>query len=553
MACLGTVRPVTHSAGLPLLGVGFVLVVLLGVALARRTGLPDPVVLVVAGLGASLLPGIPDLRLPPDVVFLVLLPPLLYRASFLTSPQTLRRHATPIALLAIGLVATTALAVATVLSLVVPGVGFGQGLLLGAIVAPTDPVAAAGVFERLGAPRRVVDLVEGEGLVNDATALVLYSVSLSALVSGSPSALSVVGRLIVAVVGGLGVGLVVGLLVLPLRARIADVGLQLLLSLATPYTAYVLADQAGASGVLAVVTAGVLVGSRGRESAGVRLQVDAFWSLLDLLLNAVLFVLLGLQVRGVLHDVPDLGTGALVLYGASVLGVVVVLRVAWQFVIPPALYLLRSAAGRDAQRSTGFERLLIGWTGIRGAISLAAALALPLDLRGRSLLLYLTVVVVLGTLVLQGLTLPALVARADLTAQDDEHEEQEREARIAMADVALQRIDELERQGKLPDGGAEPIRQVWEHARARAGEGDDPQVDLVRLRLDIARVQGEELERRRPDLSPELARELRQELDLQQVRLGADEARRPRARLGPTGLGGLLKGRRSAGAARARR
>lgn len=512
-----------------LLGVGFALVVLLGVALARRTGLPDPVVLVAAGLGASLLPGTPDLRLPPDVVFLVLLPPLLYRASFLTPPGTLRRYATPIALLAVGLVATTALAVATVLWLVVPGIGFGQGLLLGAIVAPTDPVAAAGVFERLGAPRRVVDLVAGESLVNDATALVLYSVSLSAIVSGNPTVLSVGVRFVVAVVGGLAIGLVVGLLVLPLRARISDVGLQLLLSLATPYTAYVVADRLGSSGVLAVVTAGVLVGSRGRESAGVRLQVDAFWSLLDLLLNAVLFVLLGLQVRSVLQDVPDLGAAALALYGAAVLGVVVVLRVAWQFAIPPVAYVLRAATGRDRARSSNFERLLIGWTGIRGAISLAAALALPLDLRGRSLLVYLTVVVVLGTLALQGLTLPALVRRADLREEDDAHERQERGIRLALADVALHHIEELEARGRLPEGAAEPIRQVWQNARARADDGDDPDVDLVHLRLDIAHAQGEELERRRTELSPELVRELRQELDLQQVRLGGEQARRPRA------------------------
>ena len=512
-----------------LLGVGFGLVVLLGVALARRTGLPDPVVLVVAGVAASFLPGTPDLQLPPDVVFLVLLPPLLYRASFLTSPQVLREHATPIALLAVGLVATTAVGVALVVTWLIPGVSFGEGLLLGAVVAPTDPVAAAGVFQRLGAPRRVVDLVEGESLVNDATALVLYSVALKTLVGHPPSAGLLGLTLVWTVLGGLGTGLAVGLLVLPVRRRVSDVGLQLLLSLTTPYAAYILADRAGASGVLAVVTAGVLVGSRGRETAGVRLQVDAFWSLLDLLLNAVLFVLLGLQVRAVLDGVPRLGAGALIGYGAAVLGVVVVLRVAWQFVVPPIAYGLRAAVGRDGGRSTLFERLLIGWTGIRGAISLAAALALPLELRDRSLLLFLTVVVVLGTLLLQGLTLPALVRRADLTEQDDAQEQQEREVRVALADTALRRIDALEAEGRLPEGGADPVRQLWEHARARDDEGADPEVDLVDVRLEIAHAQGEELERRKADLSPELARELRQELDLQQVRLGADDAPHPGA------------------------
>ena len=513
----------------PLLGVGFALVVLLGLSLARRTGLPDPVVLVTGGLAASLLPGAPRLELPPDVVFLILLPPLLYRASFLTSPRTLRRHVTPIALLAVGLVTSTALAVAAVVSAFVPGIGFGEGLVLGAVVAPTDPVAAAGVFERLGAPRRVVDLVEGESLVNDATALVLYAVALQALTSGRPTVGSVLGQLALAVVGGVGIGLAVGLLVLPIRLRINDVGLQLLLSITTPYTAYVLADELGSSGVLAVVTAGILVGSRNRATAGARLQIEGFWTLLDLLLNAVLFVLLGLQVRSVVTDVPDLGAGRLATYGLIVLLVVVVLRIVWQFVIPPITYRIRSATGRSSGRSSTYERLLIGWTGIRGAISLAAALALPLELRGRSLLIFLTVVVVLGTLLLQGLTLPALVKRADLTEQDGHLEREERETRLALADVALRRLDELESQGRVPAGGGDPLREVWRSARAKAGEGDNPEVDLVEIRLEIASAQGEELERRRSELSPELVRELRQELDLQQVRLGADDAQRPKA------------------------
>jgi Na+/H+ antiporter len=521
---------VQHVALTPLLVLGIAVVVLLGTALARRTSVPDPVVLVAVGLLTSLVPSVPHLQLPPELVFLVFLPPLLYRASFLTPPQTLRQHATAIALLAVGLVATTAVAVGAVVSWLVPGLTFSEGLLLGALVAPTDPVAAANVFERLGAPRRVVDLVESESLVNDATALVLFGLALEAVTSGPPSLGWLGLTLLWTVVGGVGTGLALGLLVLPARERISDVGLQLLLSLVTPYAAYLVADEAGASGVLAVVTVGVIVGSRGRESAGVRLQVDGFWSLLDLVLNALLFVLLGLQVRSVLDDVPDLGVGRLLLYGAVVLAVVVMLRLAWQFVAPPISYGLRALAGRDQQRSTTYERLLIGWTGMRGAISLAAALSLPLDLSGRPLLVFLTIVVVLGTLLLQGLTLPALVRRADLTEQDDAQEQLEREVRVALADVALSRLDELEARGELPGGGADPLRSMWEHARARADHGDDPEVDLVDLRLDIAHAQGEELERRKGDLPPELVRELRQELDLQQVRLGGDDARRPRVR-----------------------
>ena len=195
---------------LALLGLALGVVVLLGVALARRTGLPDPVVLVAVGLAASFVPGVPVLDLPPDLVFFVFLPPLLYRASFLTSPSTLREHATPLALLSVGLVLATAFAVATVASLVVPGIGFAEGLVLGAVVAPTDPVAASGVFARLGAPKRVVDLVEGESLINDATALVLYAVAVEAVVSGPPSAGGAALRLAVSVLGGLAVGVACG-------------------------------------------------------------------------------------------------------------------------------------------------------------------------------------------------------------------------------------------------------------------------------------------------------------------------------------------------------
>lgn len=525
-----------------MLGLGIGLVALLGTALARRTGVPDPVVLVAAGLAASLLPSAPAVELPPDLVFLLFLPALLYRASFLTDPKTLRDNATPLALLSVGLVLLTAGAVAVVASLVVPGVGLAEGLVLGAIVAPTDPVAATGVFSRLGAPRRVIDIVEGESLVNDATALVLYAVAVEAVVSGPPSPGAALGRLVLSVVGGIAVGVVVGLVVLAVRARLADVGLQLLLSLLTPYLAYLPADRLGASGVLAVVTTGVLLGSRsgGRFGAATRLQTGAFWLLLDLVLNAVLFVLLGLEVRQVLDDAPDLAPLALTGSVLVVVGTVVTVRLVWQFVVPPPVYRLKAALGRAPSRSSPRERLVIGWTGMRGAISLAAALALPLQTRtgvfpARGLLVFLTVSVVLATLAVQGTTLPLLLRAMRLTS-DEADDELGRRTRLALADVALARLDELEATGEVPPGAASPFapsvgagpRPDHRRRRARPGAG----VDLARLRLDLAQVQGTELERRRRagELPPEVARSLRRELDLQQVRLtgtGSDQPAGP--------------------------
>ena len=512
-----------------LFAIGLTLLALLATAVARRTALPDPVVLCLAGAAASTLPGLPDLDLPPDLVFLVFLPALLYRSSFLTSPQVLRRHATPIALLSVGLVLATAFAVAAVASVVVPGVGVAEGLVLGAIVAPTDPVAAAGVFARLGAPRRVVDLVEGESLVNDATALVLFGLAVEAVVSGPPTATEAVGRLALSVAGGVVVGLLVALVVSAVRRHLRDVGLQLGLSLLTPYLAYVPADAVEASGVLAVVTTGVVLGARaeGLFSPAVRLQSAALWSLVDLLLNAVLFLLLGLQVRRVLDDAPDVGLALVAVAAGAVVVTVLGLRIAWQFVVPPLLYRVRVLAGRPEQRTGPGERLLIGWSGMRGAVSLAAALAVPLEadgepFPGRAVILVVTVSVILSTLVLQATTLGAVLRRVR-TSDRSEEERQERAARTALADVALARLDELEVSGEIPPGSAQPLRQVWEQARSRVvGEArEEGEADLVALRLDLVRVQGEELDRRRREgrLPPEVARALRAELDLQEVRL----------------------------------
>ncbi len=512
-----------------LFAIGLTLLALLASAVARRTPLPDPVVLCLAGVAASAAPGLPDLDLPPDLVFLVFLPALLYRASFLTTPQTLRRNATPIALLSVGLVLATAFGVAVVASLVIPGFGFAEGLVLGAVVAPTDPVAAAGVFGRLGAPRRVVDLVEGESLVNDATALVLLALAVEAVVSGPPSATEAAVRLTVSVVGGIAVGLVVALLVSAVRRHLPDVGLQLGLSLLTPYLAYVPADALEASGVLAVVTTGVVLGSRaeGLFTPAVRLQSAALWSLVDLLLNAVLFLLLGLQVRRILDEAPGLGLALVGAAAAAVVVTVLGLRLVWQFVVPPLTYRVRGLAGRPEQRTGPGERLLIGWTGMRGAVSLAAALAVPLEadgepFPGRTVILVVTVAVILATLVLQATTLGAVLRRVETSDRSDE-ERQERAARTALADVALARLDELELSGEIPPGSAQPLRQVWVQARARVvGDALDGEPDLVALRLDLARVQGEELDRRRREgrLPPEVARTLRAELDLQEVRLG---------------------------------
>lgn len=512
------------ASSVGLIGLALGVSVLLGTVLARRTGLPDPVALVVVGILASLVPDAPQIDLPPDLVFLVFLPPLVYRASFLTDPRSLRRLAAPLALLAVGLVIATAVVVAVLARLVVPGLPLREGLVLGAVLAPTDTVAPAAVFSRLGAPRRLVDVLEGESLINDATALVLYALAVQAVVQGPPGLGEIGLRLVLSVALGVAAGLVVGFAVLLLRRRIADTGLQLLLTLFTPYAAYVLAEQGEASGILAVVVAGVLLGSAsgGTFTASVRLQGQAFWSLLELVLNAVLFVLLGLQVRRLL-DVDSTHRGQYLLAAAVLVPAVIALRLGWQFLVPPVVYAARAALGLPRDATTAQVRFLVGWGGMRGAISLAAALAIPRQVGSRPLALFVTVVAVLVTLVVQGTTLPLLLQRLGQT-EDDELVALERRARLALADVALARIEELEACGELAPGAGQPVRTLWQQTRARLlqdAPGPEGQVDLVALRLDIARVQAGELDRLRREehLPAELVRELRTELDLQRVRL----------------------------------
>lgn len=508
-----------------LLGVALGALVLLGTVLARRTGVPEPVALVLVGLAASLLPEATSIDVPPDLVLLVFLPPLLFRASFLTSPRTLRANLTPLALLSVGLVVATAFAVAAAVALVVPGLSFAEGLVLGAVVGPTDPVAAAAVFSRLGAPRRVTDLVEGEALVNDATALVLLGVAVQTVTDGAPGLADASATIALAVLGGVAIGVVVARVVMVVRGWLGDdVGVQLLLSLLTPFLAYVPADHVHASGVLAVVTAGVVLGQGvdGVFSPATRLPGHAFWSLLELLLNAALFVLLGLQVRQVVGDIPDIGAGELALSSVVVVLVVLGLRLLWQVVVPPPIYWLRGRLGREQDRSSPSERFVVGWTGIRGAVSLAAALSVPLEVRGRPLILFLTVTVVLSTLLAQATTLPLVLRRLGLAGGDD-LTGVEREARLALADVALARLDELEGHGDVPAGGVRPVRELWEHERQQVEPGEDPHVDLTQVRLEVARSQGHELDRlRREGLDPAVARALREQLDLQQARLGPE-------------------------------
>jgi Na+/H+ antiporter len=442
--------------------------------LAAAVHVPYPIVLVLGGLVLGFVPGVPRVELQPDLVLVLFLPPLLYVSSFFASPRELRSDARTISLLAVGLVLATMVAVAAVAHALVRGLPWAAAFTLGAIVSPTDPLAATEIARRLGVPRRLVTVLEGESLVNDATALVAYRLALAAVVTGGFSLWQAGARFVVGAVGGVAIGLVVGWLLAQVRRRIDEPVTEIILSVVTGYTAYLPAELLGLSGVLAAVTAGLYVGWQNPRLASptTRLLGFSFWEVLVYLLNAVLFVLVGLQLHRILGALS--GDSAVVLLGQAALVSVVVIavRVAWGFTVP---YLVRALDRRPAQilrRVGARQRLVVGWSGMRGAVSLAAALALPLETTAgrpfpeRNLIIFVTFAVILATLVLQGLTLPWLIRR--LGVSDDGSEEQEElRGRLRATDAALARLDELAAEDWTRDDTVERMRGLYRFRRRR--------------------------------------------------------------------------------------
>jgi monovalent cation/hydrogen antiporter len=505
--------------------------------LAGTIRVPYPILLVLGGLVLGFLPGVPPAELPPDLVLVLFLPPLLYQTAFFSSPRDLRADTRAITLLAVGLVLATMSAVAAAAHTVVGGLPWAAAFTLGAIVAPTDPLAATAIARRLGVPRRLVTVLEGESLVNDASALVAYRLAVAAVVAGSFSlwgaGLQFVGRGI----GGVAIGLAVGWLIAEARRRIEDPVVEIVLSVVTGYAAYLPAELMGASGVLAAVTAGLYVGWRAPElaSPSTRLLGFSFWEVLVYLLNAVLFVLVGLQLHPILTGVS--GSSAAVLLGQAALvsAVVIAVRIVWGFTVP---YLVRALDRRPAQRARRVgarERLVASWSGMRGAVSLAAALALPLETSTgqpfpqRNLIIFVTFGVIFATLVLQGLSLPWLIRRLGLH-RDDSEEQEELRGRLRATDAALARLEELAVQEWTRDDTVERMRGLYQFRRrrlkARAGYlADDGSQDrslaYQRLVRELLEAQRREIVRLRNQgqISNEVMHRIERDLDLEDSRL----------------------------------
>jgi Na+/H+ antiporter len=519
------------------------------VLLSHILRVPYPIFLVVGGLALSLVPGLPSIELPPDLVLLIFLPPLLYSAAFFSSPYDLKANLAPIALLSIGLVLLTSVTVAVVAHIAI-GLSWPAAFVLGVVVSPTDPVAFMAIAERLGMPRRILTILEGESLINDGTALVLYRAAVAAVVTGSFSILESGVSFVLSSIGGAVIGLSVGWVISRVRARVEDPLVETTIALFTGYAAYIPAEEVGASGVLAVVAAALYLGLRSplMTSPRNRLQVFDVLEVMDFLLNSLLFILVGLQLSNIFSEFSNESPVKLVLYAALVSLTVIGTRLLWTF---PMTYLPHLLSRRLHERypyPPWQEVTIIAYTGMRGAVSLAAALSLPFTTESgtpfpsvtilepfpaRDLIIFLTFCVIMVTLVLQGLSLPFIIRRLGLEHVGEE-EREETEARLRAAEAALEKIEELEGEEWVRKDTAERMRDLYDYRRRRFatrytgqpenGETDDYEERTEtyrRFRRELLGAERAALLRLRSEgrISDGVRRRVERDLDLEETRL----------------------------------
>lgn len=512
---------------------------------ARRRETSAPLLLVLAGLAASYIPGVPDYDLDPDVVLLIFLPPLLFSAALDSSYLDIRRNLRSISLLSVGLVLFTALAVALTAYALVPGLGMAAAFTLGAIVAPPDAVAATAIGRSVGLPRRMLVVLAGESLLNDATALTAYRVAVSAVVTGGFSLAAGAGIFAYAAVVGLAAGVALAMVVDWLNRHLSDPVLESTLLLLTPFVAYLLMEQIDASGVLAVVAAGLYLGHRSRRSstyAG-RLTTDTVWGVMTFVLETLVFALIGLQLPGVLDGVSNRSAWQLAGVTLAVFAVILLARAAWIFT---ATYLPLLFSRSDADRAGIPWQLpaVLSWAGMRGVVSLAAAFAVPAltddgaPFPERDLILFLTFGVVIGTLVLHGYTLPAMIRWLGVINPEEARRDNlsEAAAQQAAGRAALARLDELldEEAGHVPEDVVQRLRdkamarslRAWERLGGDPGRGftETPTASYRRLRLEMLEAERSVFYQLRDTgrLDDEVLRRVIRELDFEEATLARD-------------------------------
>ena len=514
------------------------LVIVAGFAvLARRLDVPYPIVLVLAGLAISFVPHIPRVPLDPNIVFVVFLPPLLYASAWSMSWREFRRNVVVIGLLAVGLVGFTVWGVAEFSDRFITALYWKAGFLLGAVVSTTDAIAATSIAKAVGLPRRIVDILEGESLLNDATGLLALEIGLTFLVRGTmPTVGEGLARLVYLIVGGLGIGLLIGVVVSWMEKYIDDGPVELVVSLVVPYGAYLAAERAKASGVLAVVACGIYMSRKSTQffSPAARLQVNGAWEALVFMLNGLVFVLIGLQLPYVLAGIHGrYGTGTLIFYGAVFSAVLIGLRMIWVFpAMRIASYVERRWLGhKDEVELKPREIFVVGWTGMRGVLALAAAISVPEVLSSgkpfeeRNLIVFLAFCVIFVTLVLQGLTLPALIRALGLAGIAG-MEPEEKEARRIVLKSAIKYLEEGRKSSIGPvehlyDDMLHRYRHKLAHLSAGAEESVDGLGEEAYSRLRTIAEGALQAERRtliglrdRGRISDDVLRTLERELDL---------------------------------------
>jgi CPA1 family monovalent cation:H+ antiporter len=490
------------------------------VRVADRVRVPYPIVLVLGGVALAFMPWVDRIDLDPHVALLVFVPPLLLSAGWYSSPRELREESRALGALALALVLVTVVAVALAAHAMVDGLPWPAAFMLGAAVAPTDAVAAVATFARVRVPDRVRRLVEGESLINDATGLTALNVAITAAIAGSFSPGEALYEFVLAAVGGGAIGIAVGWVVLRAIKKSPDVTVSVFLTLGAAYASFIAAEWIGASGILAAAVCGLYSGWHQSEyfDADTRLTATSFWKILIFGLEALLFILLGLQLDGVADEVGGRAAALeLLMTGIAIAGLVVAVRVIFA--------LLPITSGLSLR-----ERLVVGWCGMRGAISLAAALAIESSIEGHAEVVYLTFVVILVTLVGQGLTLPALVKALGISEQRAWSPE-EAIARLEAAQTALDRLDELENEERIAE---EPLRRLRELYRARfrqcmaviGGEkppeaAEEQRMRYGDLRRDLIAAERAAVLGLRNDgrVSQDVQRLIERDLDLEEARL----------------------------------
>lgn len=507
------------------------------VVLAQRVRLPYPVVLVLAGLAISLIPRLPTLRLNPDLVLYFVLPALIYPAALFTSWRDFRRNLRPILSLSVGLVLVTMLVVGWVAHRFIPELPWAAAFALGAIVSPPDAIAATAVLRRVSVPYQLQVILEGESLVNDATALVALQFAVGALMTGNFSLGEASLRFFIAALGGVGLGLLIGVVMRWVQKHLDDVPVQIMVSLLTPFLAYLPAERLHVSGILAVVACGIYLGWHGPVivRARYRLQAFAFWEMITFLLNGLVFITIGLQLPGIWRDLRDDSLGHLVGQALAICLAVVLVRFAWAFA---AVFIQRGFCKELRRREPVGpwpEVVIVGWAGMRGVVSLAAAFALPYVLYdgnafpGRNYILFLTFCVILTTLVFQGLTLPFVIRKLGLK-DDGSTDEEERSARVAANSAALTFLDDRAARHDVSDELILRLRAEYDDRVKQleqcCGAALNPTGEIVtpqyqQLQEAALRVERETIIRLRNEqvINDEALRRIQRDLDLAEARL----------------------------------